>query len=326
MSTSVSVALCTHNGMPYIEQQVASILAQTVRPSQIVLSDDASADDTVAAVRRAVKSHGRGAPDLVVLENPVALGVVANFEQAVRACTDDLIALCDQDDVWLPERLAAAVERFEADPGLLLLHGDARLVHSDGSPIGYSLFEAIGLSRAELAEIHAGREFHTLLRRNVVTGATTVFRRSLLDVALPFPGSWVHDEWIAMVASITGRTDALAARLIDYRQHGANQIGAAKPGLRDMLAQLGQSRTERGARLVARAEALVDRLDSLGAVSAEVRDLVERKAAHERRRRALPAFRPARIPGVIREARRGEYALFGRPRITILRDLLQPGA
>ncbi len=262
MPTSVSVALCTHNGMPYIEQQVASILAQTVRPSQIVLSDDASADDTVAAVRGAVSALAAAAPELVVLENRPALGVVANFEQAVRACTGDLVVLCDQDDVWAPDRVAAAVSRFDAAPDLLLLHSDARLVNDDGSPIGYSLFEAIGVTAGELAEIHAGDEFATLLRRNVVTGATTAFRRSLLAAALPFPASWVHDEWLAMVASITGRTDVLTEQLIDYRQHAANQIGARKLG----------------------------------------------------------------FGGMMRELRGGEYAVFGRSRIAVVRDLFQPGA
>lgn len=312
--------------MPYIEQQVSSILGQSVLPSQIVLSDDASADDTVARVRRAVSEFAGAAPELVVLENDPALGVVANFEQAVRACTGDIIVLCDQDDLWVTHRLATLLERFAAEPDLLLVHSDARLVRSDGSPLGYSLFEAISLTPSELAEIHAGDEFVTLLRRNVVTGATTAFRRSLLDAALPFPASWVHDEWLAMVAAIIGRTDVITEHLIDYRQHAANQIGARKLGVSGIVRELRLRRTERGTRLVRRAEELESRLDDLGhAATPAIRDLVSRKAAHERRRRDLPAFRLARVPGIVRELRSGEYAVFGRPRASVLRDLLQPG-
>jgi glycosyltransferase involved in cell wall biosynthesis len=324
--TSVSVALCTHNGVPYIEQQVASILAQTVPPQQIVLSDDASTDDTVARVRQAVADFTGPAIELVVLENTPALGVVANFEQAVRACTGDIIALCDQDDLWVPGRLETLLARFASQPELLLVHSDARLVDSDGTPLGYSLFDAISLGPDEIAEIHAGNEFAALLRRNVVTGATTAFRRSLLDVALPFARSWVHDEWLAMVAAIVGRTDVMTDQLIDYRQHSANQIGARKLTVAGIFHELRLNRTARGIRLVTRAEELEARLDSFGAAAtATVRDLVARKVAHERRRRDLPALRIARVPGVLRELRGGGYSMFGRPRASIVRDLLQPG-
>lgn len=326
MPTSVSVALCTHNGVPYIDQQLASILAQTRPPQQIVLSDDASTDETVARVRQAVDDFAGAAIELVVLENSPALGVVANFEQAVRACTGDIIVLCDQDDLWVPTRIETLLARFDAEPELLLVHSDARLVDGDGAPLGHTLFDAIAVSASEIAEIHAGNEFTTLLRRNVVTGATTAFRRSLLDVALPFPRSWVHDEWLAMVAAIVGRTDVITEQLIDYRQHSANQIGARKLTAPGILRELRTDRTARGIRLVARAEDLEARLDSFGAAATPtVRDLVARKAAHERRRRDLPALRIARLPAVLRELRSGEYSVFGRPRASVVRDLLQPG-
>ena len=330
VSPSVSVALCTHNGMPYLGEQIASILAQSELPSQLVLSDDASTDGTVASVRTALEQfradHGASI-ELVVLENRVPLGVTKNFEQAIAACTGELVALCDQDDVWAPNRIALATAQFAARPELLLLHGNARLVDGTGAPIGYSLFDGIALTQAELAEIHAGNEFSTLLRRNVVTGATTMFRRTLLERAAPFPARWVHDEWLAILASILGTTDVLVEPLIDYRQHGRNQIGARKRSLGGKLAELGGSRTERGAYLVARAEALQARLEALGPlVPSSAVDLVARKVAHERRRRDLPALRLARLAGILRESRSGDYARFGRPRYDIVRDLFQPGA
>ena len=331
VSPSVSVALCTHNGTPYLAEQIASILGQSELPGQLVLSDDASTDGTVARATELVERYRADHPaamiELLVIENGTALGVTRNFEQAIGACTGELVVLCDQDDVWATDRVALATAQFAARPDLLLLHANARLVDAAGAPIGYSLFDGIALTPAELAEIHAGDEFRTLLRRNVVTGATTMFRRTLFEHAAPFPAPWVHDEWLAILASILGTTDALTEPLIDYRQHGSNQIGARKRSLGGMLAELGESRTERGAYLVARAEALQARLESLGGlVPRTALDLVVRKVAHERRRRDLPAFRLARLAGVIRESRSGEYAHFGRPRYDIVRDLFQPGA
>lgn len=322
--------MCTHNGARFVREQVASILRQSRAPDQLLVSDDASTDDTVASVRDEVARHLRANPgqalDLVVIENPRALGVVKNFEQAVTACSGDLIALCDQDDVWHENRIALAVEQFEARPELSLLHANARLVDGDGLPLGYSLFDAIALSPSEIAEIHDGRALDALLRRNVVTGATTMLRASLLEHALPFFEPWVHDEWLAVVASIVGRVDVLGDEIIDYRQHGANEIGARKLAFGGKIAQLRHDRAARSRYLVHRAEALHARLVQLGGVPPHVLELVERKVEHERRRRDLPRFRPARIPAVIREMRTGNYARFGRPRYDILRDLLQPGA
>jgi glycosyltransferase involved in cell wall biosynthesis len=317
---TVSVALCTHNGARFVAEQVRSILAQSVPPRQIVLSDDASTDETVAIVARAVAEHGSSV-ELVVLRNSPALGVTANFEQAVRACTGEFVSLSDQDDVWLPERLERLLDAFEADTSLTLLFSDARLVDGDGRPLPDSLFDSIRFTPGEQFEVHDGRALDTLLRRNVVTGATVLFRRSLLDDALPFPASWVHDEWLAVIAAITGRVDFLAAQLVDYRQHGGNQIGARKPTLRDKISRVTVARGQRNARLAARAQALVDR----GGFSPEVAALVAAKRAHEGRREAYPVIRLLRVGPVLRTLVSGGYSRFGRGRYDVVRDLLQPG-
>ncbi|MBC7760514.1 MAG: glycosyltransferase, partial [Candidatus Saccharibacteria bacterium] len=119
MSQPVSVALCTRNGAQFIEAQLRSILNQSVQPHEVILSDDASTDDTVA-IARAVMNDDSG-PILTVIPNPIALGITANFEQAILACSGEFIALCDQDDVWHPHRLSRALQQFEAQPSLDLL-------------------------------------------------------------------------------------------------------------------------------------------------------------------------------------------------------------
>src|SRR4051812_21689758 len=124
-SARVSVALCTHNGAAFIAEQLESIAGQRPAPAEIVLSDDASADDTVAIARAVMAEHP--GIDFRVLENRPALGVTGNFERAVAACTGDLVALSDQDDLWHDGRLALVSAIFASRPELLLLHSDARL-------------------------------------------------------------------------------------------------------------------------------------------------------------------------------------------------------
>jgi hypothetical protein len=324
----VSVALGTHNGARFLREQLESILRQTSPVDEIVLSDDASTDDTVALAARVVAEHrvaaDAAAPELVVLRNPLALGVTANFEQALRAASGDLVALCDQDDVWHPDRVARAAAEFAARPGLDLVAADARLVDDAGEPIGSSLFETLGVDERLRRRLASDAAFAELLRRNVLTGATMMVSRSLVGRAAPFPANWVHDEWLAMVASVGGGIAVVAEPLIDYRQHGANQIGVRRLAAGGKVARLREPRTERNARLLARAEDLAERLPLI-APAPEVDAAVRAKLDHEVMRQALPSRRLARVAPVWREWRAGAYGRFGRGAQDVLRDLVQPG-
>jgi glycosyltransferase involved in cell wall biosynthesis len=267
VTPSISVALCTFNGARFIEEQVASILSQTRVPDEIVVSDDGSTDATVVMVEAALAAfnaaHSSTPVRLLVLRNATALGVVRNFQQAVSAATSDLVALCDQDDRWHPQRVEAALAEFEGRPKLLLLFSDARLIDDRGEPLRYSLFEALAMSTRERDDIRSGRGLAALLARNVVTGATTMFRRDLLRAALPFPAEWVHDEWLAAIAASLGTIDFVDAKLIDYRQHGSNVIGAQKLTFAAKVGKLREPRESRNELLVDRAAVLVERLSSL---------------------------------------------------------------
>lgn len=325
---SISVALCTHNGARFLREQVRSICLQSLPPREIVLSDDASTDESVAIVRTTIAECAAERPGhpvvLRVFENRPALRVVKNFEQAISACTADLIALSDQDDVWLPERLAMMAARFAQDPRLLLLHTDARLVDAERRDLGHTLFHALEVTASEIERVHAGSAFDVLLRRNLVTGATTVFRRALLADALPLPVEWVHDEWLGIIASTVGRVDLLEQPLIEYRQHGSNQIGARRDTfvekVRKALGSRGNIHVER----TVKAELLLARLLQLGdRVSAETLDKVRSKIEHQRFRAALPPSRLARCVPILREAMTGRYDKFGRGVRGVVRDLFE---
>ena len=325
---TVSVALCTWNGAEFLRTQLRSICLQTRPPMEIVLSDDASADDTVALARRIVDECLTERPGLIIelrtLVNAQALRVTRNFEQAASACRGDLIALSDQDDAWVPDKLERMVARFEASPELTLLHTDARLVDGGGEPLGGTLFHALEVTPAELERIHGGRAFDVFLRRNLVTGATAMFRRELLAHARPFPPEWVHDEWLGAIAAATGRVDVLEQPLIDYRQHGRNQIGARRDTLREKLHKALASRGNTHVERAHKAQQLMERLEALGAAAKPgLVEQVRGKLEHQRFRARLPASRVARCWPVLREAMTGRYELYGRGVRGIVRDLFE---
>ncbi|MET4583518.1 glycosyltransferase involved in cell wall biosynthesis [Conyzicola nivalis] len=321
----VSVALCTHNGSRFVERQLESILVGELLPTEIVVSDDASTDDTVGIVGAMTGRFASAGVAVVVLENSPALGVVANFERAIRACTGDLVALCDQDDVWHPDRLRVAVEAFGRRPELLLLHSDARLVDAAGTPLGLTLFDGLGISAQERSAIHDGHGFDALMRRNLVTGATAVIRRELAGLAVPFPAPWVHDEWLAVVAAALGGLDFAEEELVDYRQHGANQIGVTKLTPVGKIRRLFEPRDDRNVYLADRARVLLAGLTALGErVPPEVLAKVAAKVRHLDARARLPLPRLLRVVPVVAEAATGRYRLYSRGHLDIARDLLQP--
>lgn len=322
----ISVALCTHNGATFVGEQISSILRQTRTVDEIVLSDDDSSDDTVDLVVAAVENHRAEhgtAPDLRILQNTPALGVTKNFEQALTAATGDLVALSDQDDVWQPTRIETLVSGF-ADPNVLLVFSNARQVDAEGNYLGHDLFEALEMSRHERTLVESGRAYEQFLRRNLVTGATTVLRRSLVDLARPFPSNWLHDEWLAIVAAAHGGVRVLDVSLTDYRQHGSNLVGMTRLGLRRKVAMFAEPRTERNRRLYARARDLAARIDDFEKVAGADRAAAHEKYLFEQARQKYPSARVLRALPILRQLVRGRYSRFGTGLKDAVRNLLQP--
>ncbi|MCI0158217.1 glycosyltransferase family 2 protein [Leifsonia shinshuensis] len=322
MAERVSVALCTHNGVDHLDEQLRSVLAQSRMIDEIVLSDDASSDGT----RELLESFRVSAPagvDVVILKNDRPLGVTANFEAAIRATTGDVILLCDQDDRWASDKVESLLGLLAA-PGALLAHSDARIIDGSGSPTGDTLFGALGVSAGELRAEERGDGARVLLRRNIVTGATAALRRELAEAAMPFPGSWVHDEWLAMLAAIGDGLRVSRRTLTDYRIHGGNQIGASRLTAGTAMGRLTASRAARNARLLARAEDLFLRVSADGSADRQLVAVLEAKVVHERIRSGYPAARPLRIVPVVRQALTGAYTRYGGGLRDVLRDLVQP--
>jgi glycosyltransferase involved in cell wall biosynthesis len=323
---NVSVAMCTCNGAQYVAEQVLSILAQTRLPDEVIVFDDASDDDTVSIIETLWRARPGRAPTLHLRRNPQRLGVVRNFESALAACGGDLIALSDQDDRWHPQRLELMTRHFQQDPHLLLLHTNARIIDGEGQDSGHTLFDALQATESELMAIESGRGWEPLLSRNLVTGATAVLRSQLRDVAVPVPAGWLHDEWLGMVAALLGGLRVEPTCLIDYRQHGKNQVGARRATLLELARRAASDRADWHAKVALRARELAARAQLLNPpIPSHVLTSIQEKDAHHAVRAALPAARVARLLPIWNEWRTGRYLRFGRGVQGVLRDVLQPG-
>ncbi len=318
----LSVALCTYNSERFIERQLLSILDQDLPVDEVVIGDDGSTDGTLERIAAVAVQHPRG--DVVrIAFTERSGGVVQNFSRTLAACTGDLIALSDHDDMWDPAKTATLVPRLSAARHPAMIFTDARIIDDHNTFSGEHLFASYGVTEEELDAVADGRGADFLVRRNIATGATAMLTRDLLDVALPIPELFVHDEWLALLAASLGTLMVERTPLIDYRVHSSNQIGIPPQSLWGLARFALTGRRRRYITLHDRAQALHDRLAAQGAPD-EVLALVADKAAFETERSTMPRFWPARLPGILRRYRTGKYGRFThRPSLERWRDLAQ---
>lgn len=328
MTNTFSVAMCTYNGSRYLSAQLESIATQTRLPNELVVCDDGSSDDTVDILKR----FSTTAPFPVRIEvNQINLGSTKNFEKAIGLCTSELIALADQDDVWLDRKLEAMEREFQSKPQVGIVFSDAELVDENLKPLGIRLWRRIGFDEEKRCELTSGRALNVLLPGWTVTGATMAFRLKFRTLALPIPDDvpMIHDGWIAAVIAMVADISFIEDPLVSYRQHEKQQIGAPKPmstqapagmeGLRDAM-----NRMNPYDRMISVAEKircrLVERSQTFDCTTA-LRNLNEH-ICHFQTRSRLPENKLKRLPVVLKELASRRYHLYSNGLPSAMKDLL----
>lgn len=200
----ISVCMATCNGERYLQAQLDSVLVQLDAGDELVIADDCSTDGTLALIEQ------RGDPRIRLLPSKLRLGVVANFERALSAARGEYVFLCDQDDVWLPNKRTVFIKALaNAD----LVVSDCRLTDADLNELASSFFSLR----------NSGPGLLRNLLRNSFLGCCMAFRRSLLIRALPFPvGLPMHDTWLGLLASANSSVRFVPEVTLLYRRHGDN--------------------------------------------------------------------------------------------------------
>lgn len=224
----ISVAMCTYNGEAYVAEQMDSILSQSRPAAEIVVCDDGSTDGTWTVLHEYLRRF----PALIKLHrNDTNLGPAKNFEKAIGLCTGTLIALSDQDDVWHTNKLEILAHGFEIDPDLGLSFSNAERIDAEGSKLDADLWQTVGFHAREKVKVRHGHALEVFLRRPVATGCTIMFCATLKEMCLPIAATLMHDYWISLVAAVNSRIGFVDEKLVSYRQHTANAIGASRLSL-----------------------------------------------------------------------------------------------
>lgn len=217
----VTVLLAVYNGEKYLKQQIDSIIGQTVRDIKIIIRDDGSTDNSLQIIDDYCNKY----PQIISkLEGTPTGSAKQNFAELLKNCDSDYIMFCDQDDVWLPQKVEktfAAMKSAEGDGKMpVLVHTDLKVVDQNLDVISPSFFNFQKLIQDDIT-------LSGLLVQNYVTGCTIMINRALKEKCGAIPQSCImHDWWLALVAVAFGRLVCVNEPTMLYRQHSGNQVGA----------------------------------------------------------------------------------------------------
>ena len=215
---TISVVIAVHNGVGFLEQQINSILNQTVTVDEIVICNDFSSDSS----HDLIHSISNGNSSIVYIENSQNLGVVKTFEKALTNIRPDAeyIFLADQDDLWKKNKVDTMI--LECNDNLAVA-SDLVVVDRNLNKISNSFFK---YTRTPLNKSHS---IISVLLKNPAPGCSIMIRKEILSTVLPFPnGLIMHDWWIILIASNLRRFKIINKPLVYYRQHSDNQLGIVK--------------------------------------------------------------------------------------------------
>ena len=221
----ISILLASYNGEKFIAEQLDSIISQTVKDVKVYICDDCSTDNTFSIAQHYASQY----PDKIFIsQNEKNLGGAKhNFIEMMINIKDDYVMLCDQDDVWLPDKIEitlAEMIKLEAEFGF---HAPL-LVHTDLRVVGEDLATVISPSFKEAMNANYNRtKLRDQLIQNTLTGCTVMYNRSLANLIDNKPEFMVmHDWWLMLVAVAFGKIGHVDKPTVLYRQHGSNEIGA----------------------------------------------------------------------------------------------------
>lgn len=229
---SVDIVLPFYNGSKFIRDQIDSIINDSI-PNisyRLIIINDASTPEESKIIESLLQDNS------LYVVNEVNLGVIKSIEKGLKLSTAPYVLLCDQDDVWLPQKIQKSVTLMKS-------------IEADGPALVFTDLIISG-PQLELLEPSMMKHYNycfdsinpSILFQNIVTGCTSILNRKLIKFALPFPDEIpMHDHWLASCAVFSGKVELLKEPTVLYRQHGSNQVGAPSANVFPKIIQSGKT-------------------------------------------------------------------------------------
>lgn len=218
----IDILMATYNGEKYIKEQIESILSQTYKNFNLIISDDASTDKTLEILKQYEQKDNR----IIVYSQEKNLGIVENFEFLLKKVENEFFMLADQDDIWDVDKVEISYDKMEAE-NADLVYSNLAVVDKNLNILSNSYWKLKGFDK----KVKKYNNFESLYLNNYITGCTMLCKSKWIDKILPLPKESefvIHDYWIALIVSMNGRLSFIEQPLIKYRQHTDNIIGSMK--------------------------------------------------------------------------------------------------
>ena len=221
----IDILLSTYNGEKYLKEQIDSIIHQTYTDWTLIIRHDGSKDNT----QNIIRSYTDRYSNIIQIQSSENIGVIKSFETLLKHSNSDYFMFCDQDDVWLSNKLELSIAKIKEMESTtrtdcpIVVHTDLTVVDSNLDTIQPSMFKMFNLKPSLIYS-----NINYALLYNAITGCTLIGNRAARNFAIPFPSNIsMHDSWLAQSALLNkGRVGTIYTPTILYRQHGGNVLGA----------------------------------------------------------------------------------------------------
>lgn len=203
---TVSVVMCTYNGEAFVKEQIESVITQTYPIYELLIFDDASTDNTPEIISEIALKYAF----IKVIKNKKNIGFTKNFEQAIQAALGDVIAISDQDDIWINTKIEKMMKAWHQSHPLIYCNSFIFSGQPPAKPTPpvYRQFE--------------GEDARKIFLFNTISGHALMFKKELIPLVLPFSEDVMYDWWMGVVAAYNGGVQHYNEVLVFHRSHSNN--------------------------------------------------------------------------------------------------------
>ncbi len=218
----IDILLATYNGEKFVKEQIESILNQTYENFNLIISDDASTDNTLNILEEYEKKDTR----IKVFKKEKNKGLIDNFEFLLKNVTSDYFMFSDQDDIWKKDKIEKSINKLKEESSGLV-YTDLEIVDEKLNVIYPSYWKYKQIYK----KIIKYNNFEALYLNNFVTGCTILAKSKYIKDILPLPRNSkfvLHDYWTALIISAKDKISYVEEPTIQYRQHKNNRVGSSR--------------------------------------------------------------------------------------------------
>ena len=221
----VSVAMITYNGASFIENQLVSILKQTVKPDEVIISDDGSTDDTIEVINRIIDKYKNSGINICLLtDNPIH-GIGSNFEWAYKHTIGDVIFSSGQDDVWAEDKIEKVLHVYKEHADAKVVISDAYLIDEQGNelPERFSpkFIDSLNARQHDAIKVERNKYIEYAESTTMVAGPVISFKSTFKELILPLPYYSAEDNWIEAIGVAENSLYFLMEKTTYYRIHNS---------------------------------------------------------------------------------------------------------